>query len=53
MKKEIKALCLDCMVKLDEVLDLKEAGRDRFDKCQECGRKTIVKDFLLEARRKR
>lgn len=48
-----KTICVACMAKLDAVMDLKETSRERFDKCQECGRKTIVKDFEAEVRRRK
>lgn len=45
-------LCLTCMVKLDDGFDLEEASPARFEKCEECGKKSVVKDYIIRRKNK-
>lgn len=53
MEKQVKTLCDDCTIRLGQVLRLAPVGMIRMDKCQECGRKTIVQEFRAEVRKRK
>lgn len=42
-----RRLCIYCAVKFDEGFDLKEISEETFDKCEECGKKSVVRDFII------
>ena len=47
-----RVLCLNCMVKLDDGFDLEEVSAARFEKCEECGKKSVVKDYIIRRKNK-
>lgn len=42
-----RRLCIYCAVKFDEGFDMEEINGAGFDKCDECGKKSVVKDFII------
>lgn len=42
-----RSLCVYCAVKFDDGFDMEEINEARFDQCDECGKKSIVKDFII------
>ena len=46
-----RRLCVYCAAKFDEGFDLKEMNEETFDKCDECGKKSVVKRFYIKKHR--
>lgn len=47
-----RKLCLKCMVKMEDGgLSAEAAGDARFERCEECGYKSYVRDYILRKRK--